>query len=287
MKVKLLIILLLLCNTKSLFSQIEDDYTYLDTVNHIMYHYGEAFPYKNYYGSDDPFSPVLEEPVFFPEIINMEEKTYSFSDSLFLDAEQLRTIRLPKEIPDSLFNILYLEDIVNEWPLHDTTGIRNSNVSDVIIAEDAEFPYKDRDDYLAKERPNFKMYSLGNVKLNANYTSKLILILSHNEHQQIRRLFLINIKDNRLKCVSEISECRISDNNCYCNDDLNLEVLSNGRFSLIGGVSWSKYASEEYRKRYYPAEYSKEYYYYPKFFFDDYGWLNLLRGRYNMPEHIK
>jgi hypothetical protein len=144
-----------------------------------MYHYGETFPYKNYFEE-------FEKIISFLEIIDEEEKIYRFSDSLFLGAEQLRSIRLPKEIPDSLFNILYAEDIINEWPLYDTTDILNSNVSDVVIDKDAEFPYKDRDDYLIKERPNFKMYSLGNVKLNPY---KLILVLSHNEYQQVKRSF--------------------------------------------------------------------------------------------------
>jgi hypothetical protein len=67
-------------------------------------------------------------------------------------------------------------------------------------------------------------------------------------------------------------------------DYISLEILTNGRFSLIGSSNQTKHVTEEYHSIL--EEYIKEYYYSPKFFYDDYGHLWLLRGRYNMPKHI-
>ena len=201
----------------------------------------------------------------------MNEKTYSFSDSLFLSAENLGNVKLPKKISNDIFNILYEHDIVNAWELYDESGNDTAVVDDLVFPDNYKPRYRNRTIYLKKAKSKFEMYLLGNVEINKNFSSKLVLLHLKDEFR-IKSLFLVNVKGNQLKSITLIAYCFYPAGACRCSDDLNFTSLGNGIFSQIGGlISFKRTIGEN------------ELYYLPVFYYDDEGYLHILKDCYITP----
>ena len=137
---------------------------------------------------------------------------------------------------------------------------------DVDISEGVELPYKNRDDYLEKEKSNIKIYLHGNMYINPNYSSKLLFVFIKTGYHYLRRVFLLNIKTDRIRSITMLSEC-IS----YANDSgclyVDLKLVGEGVLSLEGGVCGSKGSPDYYQR----IEC------FPEFYYDDDGYLHIAK----------
>jgi hypothetical protein len=229
----------------------------MDTVKFIEHNYYDNFPYKNY----------TDTNIHFPEIKDLKEQIYTHISLPFLTGDSLKRLQLIQEIPDDWFDILFIQDIINRWDEYDPGMSDSTTVSDVIFPDNFEYPYKDRKDYLKKARKYFKIYLLGNVSLNKNFLTKLIFVRMRDEFADISSLFLVNIKNNYLKSITEISECYSYINKDECSDYKNFRIVGNMLFTTEGG--WGRYYSDK-------DDIYKQFDYYPIFHYDDYGYLIVL-----------
>jgi len=241
MRVLFLIILFSICGVKTIVSQIKGVFHYEDTINFVFHQFYNAPRFDNY-----PNNSIV-----FTGAIHFSEKTYQVSDISLLDRNKLKNDCLQEELPDSLFNILFALDMFNIWPwlpehpswraydLNDTivsnrrmtVFIPDDFVPDLIDKSESCYRYKDREDYLKKIRPDFKMYSPGNVSINENFLSKLIYVFKKDEYLSMQALYLVNIKNNQLQSVTNILQefCDDCDNLNYMQVDFRLD---NQIFSL-------------------------------------------------------
>ena len=273
MRVLFLIILFYTCGIKTTFSQGifmgSFNYSCTDTINHIIHDFWHAPTFDNF-----PNNSLV-----FPETIHCNEKAYPIQDIHLFEYENLKDKYLPSELPDSLVNILFELDIINRWPdmfmshryviyePHDTIA-SNRRLTvftppavdvDLINDDDIIEPplYTDRDDYLKKIRNSSKMYLLGNIAINENFTSKLIYVCLKDD---VPALYLVNIKNNRLRSVVHIDPDYCDSSICFLLD-----------FELSDQVFSLKYKTIRKGKGVY-----NEINHFPSFYYDDEGYLHLM-----------
>jgi len=261
----------------------------MDTINHIIHNFDNFPIFDNY--------PNIS--IVFPEKIYYDEKTYRVQDINLLDIKKLTDNYSMEELPDSLFNVLFELDIINNWyfplinPLwkyntpNDTiTSNRkltvlipdsvNSlpDVSDLVDdSGNPEHWYKDREDYLNRIRPCSKMYYVGNIPISENFESKLIYVFMKDEFLSIQGLYLVNIKSNRLRSVTSIISELCTDCSNSTDMQVNFQLLDNQIFSL----KYMPVYKEDMDKYY------KDIYYYPNFYYDDEGYLHIIPYTYDFP----
>jgi hypothetical protein len=242
-----------------MISQIIGNNYFLDTTKFIEHNYYDFFPYQNY----------TDTNIHFPVTKEANEQVYAYTAIPFLTGDSLRKLQLSQEIPNNWFDILYTQDIINRWDDYNHEAEDSIVVNDVILEDDFNYLYKNKDDYLKKFKKHFKMFLLGTVSLNENFSTKLIFVCINDKYIDIKSLFLVNIKNNQLKSITEISECYGYANINKCLDYKDFQIVGNMLFTLTGG--WGRYYSGENNDDY------KQFDYYPIFYYDDDGFLVVLK----------
>jgi len=249
----ILIIILLISSQYSTANTFEYDCD-IDTVNHIIYHHINTLYSENY---DDC-------SIHFADTVGENMQLYSLFDTLFCNGEQLDDLVATCELPNVLFELLIRQDIINRWEENKVSADNDSDSDVITNMDDIPSSYKNKDEYLTAIRSNCKMYMIGNIHLNDNFFSKLILVCTKDDFHSIRGLYLLNIKDNLLKSLTEIAESR-----CIVNGNsrvyLSFQQFGNGIFSVIRNLPLETDDGIFYR----------EIECYPHFYFDNEGYMQI------------
>ena len=286
MRILYLIAIFFICNIKIVVSQISD----LDTINNIINNYFNYPKFDNY-----PNNSIV-----FPETIHCDEKTYHISDINLSNNNRLKDNYLYKELPDSLFDVLFELDIINRWTSVPQNALQPYELNDTIASNrrltvfippdslpevsdlmndssDSELFYKNREDYLKKMRTDSKMYSPGNVSINKNFVSKLVYVFLKDEIMSSQALYLVNIKDNQLRSITTISSdlCILN----YCNSSSHLKT----DFRLLDNQTFSLKETTVFENKEDENRYVKEIFYFPIFYYDNEGYLHIIPNTYDFP----
>lgn len=142
--------------------------------------------FQNFYATD----------VYLPDIQQSEEVNSLFSDSLFIEYEILEKLNPINELKGVLFDFYYNFDIINYWFLYQPFDLDEYLTSDVI--EENDLSYKNRADYINREKENAKIYDLGKIVVNENLCSRLILCERDFFANFNKNVYLVNSIDNRV-----------------------------------------------------------------------------------------
>jgi len=145
--------------------------------------------------------PENNDSCFQVDILKFENYTngikipYEFSseadriitDTILLDEKLLEHFRKDLEITGEMFDYLFGFDIINMW---------NKNL----------FYHQSKEDYISEHKKDVRLYHVGELVLDKNYNSHLILsVLGEDSPMHLfRNLFLINIKDKHCKSITQI-----------------------------------------------------------------------------------
>jgi hypothetical protein len=148
------------------------------------------------------YENFMQKEIYISDELDSMKIEYYFSDSILVDAACLINLPEKQKSLDRVFNILYEQDVINEWDVYHASVLN---------------PYSDDHmEFIKMRKQEICLYYLGKIKVSNHFDSYLIEAKygKFNEYNVIRNVFLINSIDNKIKSISRISRYTCFDGNC-------------------------------------------------------------------------
>jgi hypothetical protein len=147
------------------------------------------------------FENYAQNKIILPEEPLLNEGI-SFSDSILVNKEWLLRPKQGHKIKGELFNVLCQFNLINQWNTYKKSEIN---------------PYSDNyEEFLEKRKQELRLFYLGEIKLNKNYKSFLILVSDgeNDDYNVVRNLFLMNVMNNKVSSLTRVSSYTCFDGEC-------------------------------------------------------------------------
>jgi hypothetical protein len=214
------------------------------------------FPQTQESKTDDDiliYENYTKEEVNISDGLSSIDMGYYSLDSIIVKSEYLLNLNEAQKLSGSVFDILFEQDIINQWSEFRKLGLVPKTTS--------------HEDFIKKRQVETNIYFFKRIFLNYAFDSYLVIVsYSNNDMYNINRsLYLVNTINNKIKSITQIARLTNFEGSAT---HLDAKIIGRDIFCIKEEFVSSDIITPDINYNYDSKQY--------KFFFDQNGYLKLL-----------